>query len=103
MQSELIFCNSKCPQHLKLRVPRPDKKAVKTFCGGFFRQSIEHENTFQTVPFCPPESKNSTGGWPPKWLDGAAAHTGEPRSTLRELSSAQPIGSRGLGGGSGTP
>ena len=77
--------------------------AVKTFCGGFFRQSIEHENTFQTVPFCPPESKNSTGGWPPKWLDGAAAHTGEPRSTLRELSSAQPFGSRGLGGGSGTP
>ena len=37
-----------------------------------------------------------------KRLDGAAAHTGEPRSTLRELSSAQPIGSRGLGGGSGT-
>jgi len=22
MQSKLIFCNSKCPQHLKLRVPR---------------------------------------------------------------------------------
>ena len=40
---------------------------------GFFGQSIEHKNTFQTVPFCPPESKNSTGGWPPKWLDGAAA------------------------------
>ena len=33
-----------------------------------------------------------------RWLDGAAAHTGEPRSTLRELSSEQPIGSRGLGG-----
>ena len=77
--------------------------AVKTFC--ILRQSIEHENTFQTVPLCPSESKNSSGGWPPKWLDGAAAHTGErePRSTLRELSSAQPIGSRGLGSGSGTP
>ena len=84
-----------------LYIPVNHARCENIHCAGFFRQSIEHKNTFQTVPFCPPESKNSTGGWPPKWLDGAAAHTGE-RSTLRELSSAQPIGSRGLGGGSGT-
>ena len=41
-----------------------------------------------------------TGGclWPPKWLDGAAAHTEHTEGAVL----AQPIGSRGLGGGSGT-
>ena len=45
---------------------RKDDSSVKTFCRGFFRQSIEHKNTFQTVPFCfccpfcPSESERRT-------------------------------------------